>query len=95
LSYGSALFEIALENSRPTSDADWKLVAQVAAIPSSDAPRWKQFFASLESDCQFGPPASESQLVAVEQALGCGRRDGSAPIGNAVKDFHSGNDELF
>jgi hypothetical protein len=49
-----------------------KFVARVAAMPSTDAPRWKQFFASLESDCQFGPPASESQLVAVEQALGCG-----------------------
>ena len=38
----------------------------------SNPPRWKQYFASFWSDCQFAPPATEGQLIAVEQALGCG-----------------------
>jgi hypothetical protein len=49
-----------------------ELVLRIAAMLPSNEPRWKKYFASLQSDCQFAPPASESQLIDVEQALGCG-----------------------
>jgi hypothetical protein len=44
-------------------------------MPPLNIPSWKQFIASLASDAEFSPPAPESQLVAVEQALGVRLQD--------------------